>query len=111
MKHPSDSEKLHQAANENERLKRAEQLMLKYDQKTRWNARKTERELLQCASSQALTEGADLDIVHEISNANPSLATECLLRKSLTFKDPTKFEHADSVQFHKDTSIELSISL
>lgn len=71
--------------------------MLRRNQKNRLRARKTEREMLQCASSQALAGDADADLVKEISQSNPSFAKECMLKKSITFKDPTNTEFSTSV--------------
>jgi len=89
QKNPSDSEKNLMARNEYESAKRNEQLLLRENQKILLTTRKAERELLQCASCQALTENADLAMVDAIANS-PKLAAECKMRKSLNFKDVTK---------------------
>lgn len=74
-----------------------EQIKHRSMQRSRLQTRKTEREILQTASSQGLSPKAEISLSEAISTTNPQLATEYLLKKSVTFKDPTKLNDTNSV--------------
>lgn len=105
----SDTEKLYQANAELDCAKRTKQIHLRHSQKYRLHARKTEREILQCASMQSLTDNTNVGLAEEISSTNPQLALECKTKKSVSFKDPTKLKNNHSVILQFKYYIELII--
>ena len=88
--HLSDSEKEALASRERESTRREEYIKIRNAEKAELQKRRTEREVLQCASSQALTECADSELASEITISNPSYAAECKYRQSISYKDPSK---------------------
>ena len=96
LSNPSDREKTNRGQNEYDAVKRAEQIALRQNQRILLSNKRAERELLQASSKQTLTDNANLGLVREVSNS-PDLATECKLRKSLTFKNPINRETMMSV--------------
>jgi hypothetical protein len=97
MNNPSDDAKRFEKRQDLERQQRRQQLTQRANEKTRLTVRRTEREILQGASSQAVLERADIHLAQDIPTSDPSLATECRLKKSLTFKDPTRSDKLPTV--------------
>lgn len=82
---------------EQNKQQRATNLLQRNIQKNRLRARKTEREVLQCASKQNVKQDANSGLAEEISQSNPQLALDLQLKKSLTFKDPSRTHALHSV--------------
>lgn len=87
---PSDSQKLHQGKEEQDKIRRSIHLYNRQNQKNRLKARKIEREVLQCASLQNLHVEPNRKLAETIYTSNSDLALDCQQRKSTSFKDPSK---------------------
>lgn len=88
LNNPSDNDKIALENQKNEMNKRREHLCTRHTERERLQTRTTERELLQNASLQKITEYTNKDVLKDISIQQPQLATELILKKSITFKDP-----------------------
>lgn len=103
-----DDEILQMDEQEREQLRKVALQRMRFQSMERINNRKLEREVLQYKSKQALGSVQASEEMEAIASNDPVLFEELSMRRSNSFKDPTRPITATVTNFNQDVSQHLS---